>query len=100
MADKLTIKVFCAQCQKETEHVAEIDRNGEVVLTCSECGRAIKVPRLEAQAFKAHLAAHKDSNLGRTPLTAAQLEAADAEKKAIADYWENLKKSVGFKSAK
>lgn len=42
-------KVFCANDQKVTAHDHLPDRNGEVLLQCSVCGRYLKFPAGIAQ---------------------------------------------------
>ena len=61
-----TISIFCANCQKETPHTGEVDLNGELVFTCTECGRIIKVPaKMSAEEIRVMFADHKEGNIGQ-----------------------------------
>lgn len=74
---KKTILVFCANEQKETEHSIDIDGNGEIVLTCVECGRFIKLPKgTDAAGIKEYIVKHKASNEGQVTLEAIEAHKA------------------------
>ena len=88
----MVIKAFCACCQTETQHSAVLDERGELLLTCP-CGRFIKTPPLEPLELQKHLAAHKAHNLGRAPMTKAQIAAAEAKEKNRASYLQTLAKA-------
>ena len=38
--------IFCANCQKETEHIMTLSPSGESIFTCQtkDCGRFLKFP--------------------------------------------------------
>ena len=92
-------KIFCANCQDDTAHEAELV-NGEIICTCQNpvttkvvnpetqeteddikpCGRFIKVPAsLSADEIKAFVLAHKEANAGQIPVDEVKIA---AEKKA------------------
>ena len=71
--------MFCANEQKETEHVLDIDGNGEIVLTCSDCGRFVKLPKgTDAEGVKKFIESHKVANEGQL-----SVEAMEAEKERL-----------------
>lgn len=86
------VAAFCAQCQKETPHVAFIESNGELVLRCG-CKRFIKVPRLAPDKLREHLATHMAHNKGRIPLTPEQLAAGERERQERSDYLKQLEQA-------
>lgn len=86
-------KVFCARCQSETPHNAELV-NKEIICTCSNhfvasvkneetgeiseqdtlCGRVIKVSaELSAEQIKEYFQKHKDSNQGHIVIDEVKL---------------------------
>lgn len=78
------VAVFCASEQKETQHVLDIDGNGEILLTCSGCERFLKLPSsTTAESLKAFIESHKASNEGQ--ITKASLDAKKEELMASLD---------------
>lgn len=90
----MKLKVFCANCQDETDHLVELDKWGETVLTC-DCGRFIKAPKMAPKDLRAHLAAHKESNAGRVPLTPEEAAHAELLAKGDPEYLAALAKEFG-----
>ena len=77
-AKETTVLMFNAELQKETEHTVDIDSNGEIILTCIETGRFVKLPKeTDSEGLKAYIAAHKKANEGQ--VTQASIEARKAE---------------------
>ncbi len=65
MADIKKI-IFCANEQVETEHVLSVSPSGEIIATCSVCGRFLKFPAGVTRAeFDMQVAEHKTSNEGQ-----------------------------------
>lgn len=83
-----TIKVFCAREQQETDHILDIDGNGEIILTCTSdpdasgiCGRFLKYPKeTDIGTLKTHLENHKKANEGQV-----SLEESERHKKELID---------------
>jgi hypothetical protein len=72
-----TCDLFCANDQKETAHVLDVDGNGEVVLTCP-CGRFIKLPAgADAAGIRPYADAHRASNEGQITQEAIAKKKAD-----------------------
>ncbi len=74
MASKVkTINIFCAKCQKETEHTGQVDLNGEFVFTCLICEGFFKVPAgYKAEDIKAHFEDHKKANEGQVSVAESE----------------------------
>lgn len=67
-----TISVFCANEQMETDHTGAVDLNGELVFTCTGCGRFIKLPvGMTADEVKAYFETHKEANVGQVSVQAS-----------------------------
>lgn len=63
--------VFNAELQKETPHTISLNPNGdgEIIFTCTETGRAIKVPAgLSKEEVDAFLVKHKEANVGQVSM--------------------------------
>lgn len=72
--------VYCAQCRVETGHEMALDKNQEIVATCSTCQRQIKFPLASTpEALNAMLTAHKRSSAGQVTVEMA------AEKQKVHD---------------
>lgn len=73
-AKTITRNVFCASDQAVAPHELTVDSmNGEILATCSNCGRTLKFPpRVTPEEFSALLEAHQSANEGQVSLEATE----------------------------
>lgn len=84
-----TKQIYCAGCRTETAHAMSLDKNREIVATCSVCHRQIKFPMVGSPAELDNLiAAHKASSAGQITVEMAAAE------QAVHD--ENFLKALGI----
>lgn len=69
-----TITLFCAGCQKDQSFDGVVDLNGELVFTCTVCGRFLKVPaNLTVDEIKAFFVTHAEVNAGQVNIENSQV---------------------------
>lgn len=73
-----TVEMFCANDQVETAHILDIDGNGEILITCSVCGRFTKLPEgTDAKGVKEYIESHKESNIGQRSVESIEKKKAE-----------------------
>ncbi len=66
MAKKLVKTIFCANDQIEIAHDLGVSQSGEVVATCTQCGRVLKFSaKSTVEEFESQIALHKVQNEGQ-----------------------------------
>lgn len=56
----MTKSIYCSTCKTNTEHACVVDKQGEVVCTCS-CGRFLKFPLMSKDEFVAAIERHEST---------------------------------------
>lgn len=71
--------IFCANCQAEVSHqLFKSSYSGEIIATCTECGRQLKFPgEMSQKQFDELLAAHKEANEGQQVVAPGGVGPAD-----------------------
>ena len=83
--------IFCANEQIETKHELSASQSGEVVATCTSCGRFLKYPAgITKDEFVAQVEAHKESNVGQVTQESIDLRLAElADPETLDDSTQN-----------
>lgn len=73
-----TKQIYCARCRADVDHSMTLDKNREIVATCSRCGGNLKFPMTATSAeLDGLIAANKKANVGQITV---EMAAADQAK--------------------